>query len=157
MSRSGIHICPVCRERFSCANSNSDFVHECNNTTPPGAVFRTVVPQTTWDDTSNGSWDDTAQTWNDAEQEFQTYDVTNLEFFEDVLIYGGPFVDFFTEGFVGKQSAFWAGIANELQGTDAELEGASFGGVTRFGQKKQLYRQRPLQKYLDLRGKGPLL
>lgn len=65
---------------------------------------------------------------------------------EDVLIVG-QWTDYSGSGGVGPNHTMIAGATNELQGTEAALEGAKFTGVTDRGKKKQLYRQRQHYEY----------
>lgn len=65
---------------------------------------------------------------------------------EDIKIIGS-WEDYTGSG-VG-QNPNMQGIANELFGTRAALEGAKFGGVTKRGAKKQLIRSRQHLEFID--------
>lgn len=69
---------------------------------------------------------------------------------EDVLWFGQAFEDHSGSGTVVPSAPGVAGVSDELQGTDAGVRGGEFGGVTRRGNKAELYRQRKRRVYKDL-------
>jgi len=105
-----IEICPLCRQRFSRATHNLDYIHEC----------------TTGDPT------------------LDNVDILQL----------GDFTDFSGSGSVGASHLYGKSFINDLQGTEAGVEGSRFGDVTDRGiMPRAFFRQRPRLKFLDFRNK----
>ena len=72
---------------------------------------------------------------------------------EDVIVVGN-WEDFSGSGTIGPQAVMRQGIANDLQGTRAGIEGEKKEDVTARGNPADVMRQRQHYQYINLKGDG---